>query len=274
METPEDLVARHEALLPNVRKFVLEYISTLKFNKGNKQQLYAVCLYCRLIELSHAVEISLDGNAVVAVPIWFRSIFELDVDITNIIADSTYCAQLDLAFLLQKKRLLEATRKPNSENAYLKPIKEIRDVQSDYGEVTKEINDLKANGFTDMVIRQRAEKADKLDEYDSVYNLLCLSAHNNISEVINAHIDQESAGEAKVVIFCQKIEDYLGHISAVIGILLQKTQTIGEFLGGQSIADEECVREFTRLKDEVSAEGKRQIDLHAQQLGGKQSPST
>lgn len=140
----EDLVERHERLLPDVHRFALDYLEALKFNQEDPQQLYAVCLCCRLIELAHAAEVLFKQNALAGVPIILRSMFEADIDMTNVITERDYFKQMYVSFLHQKKRLLEAANKTNPQNAFLKPIGDIHDVDKDLADVTTEINSLKA----------------------------------------------------------------------------------------------------------------------------------
>jgi hypothetical protein len=68
----------------NVPK-VSSKVSELKFDKNNPQQLYAVLIYVRIMELISSVLHSIDGKTFVAVPILIRGIFEAQVDLINII---------------------------------------------------------------------------------------------------------------------------------------------------------------------------------------------
>jgi hypothetical protein len=83
------------------------------------------------------------------------------------------------SFLKEKLRLTKeaASSKPNP---FLTAVRVSRNSAEDLKETQNELDRLVAEKKGPIDIRCRAELAGKLDEYLSVYNMLCLDTHNNI----------------------------------------------------------------------------------------------
>lgn len=113
--------------------------------------------------------------------------FEADIDLTNMMRCPEYYKRMYASFLEQKLRLMKeaASSKPNP---FLVAVLEHRNLKSDLEETQKELDNLKGQRNGPIDIRCRAELAGLLDEYLSVYNILCLDTHNNIRSLENWHL--------------------------------------------------------------------------------------
>lgn len=101
-------------------------------------------------------------------------------------------------------------------------------------------------------IRRRAELAGKIDEYLSVYNMLCLDTHNNIRSLEEWHLEVvDSNNDYRAVAFKQTKADLVHYLSAVAGIILVQTKALADFLGTTGIGFEKYYEEYTELQQAV-----------------------
>ncbi|MDN3511361.1 MAG: DUF5677 domain-containing protein [Candidatus Jettenia sp. CY-1] len=165
----------------------LHFLEMLCFNQKNPQQLFSVCLYARLLELATACKVLLEKNAMVGIPILLRSMFEADIDLTNLMKCPDYYKRMYASFLKEKLRLTKeaASSRPNP---FLTEIREDRNPKKDLCETQAELDQLIAENNGPIDIRHRAEFASKLDGYLSNYKSLCLDTHNNINSLEEWHI--------------------------------------------------------------------------------------
>jgi hypothetical protein len=176
--------------------------------------------------------------------------FEADIDLTNLIKCKDYSKRMYASFLKEKLRLTKeaASSKPNP---FLTAIRESRNPAEDKKKTQKELDQLAAEKNNPIDIRCRAEFAGMLDEYISVYNMLCLDTHNNIRSLEDCHIEVDSGDDYHVVAFKQTKADLVHHLSAILGILLHQTKAMADFLGTVGIDFEKYYKEFIKLQDAV-----------------------
>ena len=179
MTESKEVYERCEELLATVLGLALHFLETLHFNRKNPQQLFSVCLYARLLELATACKALLEKNAMVGIPILLRSMFEADIDLTNLMKCPDYYKRMYASFLKEKLRLTKEASSSRP-NPFLAEIRANRNPKKDLCETQAELDRLTAEKNGPIDIRCRAEFAGKLDEYLSNYNSLCLDTHNNI----------------------------------------------------------------------------------------------
>ena len=234
-----------ENVLASVLGLAIHTIESVHFNRRDPQQLFAVCLLARLIELATACKALLEKDALVGIPVLLRSMFEADIDLRNMIKTTDYSKRMYASFLEQKLRLTReaASAKPNpflaAVRAQRKPAEDLRDTQ-------KELDGLKAGGNGPIDIRCRAEFAGVLDAYLSVYNMLCLDTHNNIRSLEDWHIEATTPKDYHVVLFKAQKSDLIHHLTAIPAILLIQCRAVAEFLGTKDV---DFAPYFTELKD-------------------------
>jgi hypothetical protein len=239
------LAEKCENVLASVLGLAIHTIGAVHFNRRDPQQLFAVCLFARLVELASACKALLEKGTLVGIPVLLRSMFEADIDLRNMIKTPGYSKRMYASFLEQKLRLTReaASAKPNpflaAVRAQRKPAEDLRDTQ-------KELDELRAGGNGPIDIRCRAEFAGVLDAYLSVYNMLCLDTHNNIRSLEDWHIEATSAKDYRVVLFKQQKADLIHHLTAIPGILLVQCKALADFLGTKDI---DFAPYFSELKD-------------------------
>jgi hypothetical protein len=239
-----------EDTLASVLGLAMHFLNTLSFNRKDPQQLYSVCLYTRLVEIAGGCKALIEKNALVGIPIFLRSIFEADIDLANLMKCRDYSKRMYASFLKEKLRLTKeaASSKPNP---FLTAVRASRNHAEDLKETQDEIDRLAAGKHGPLDIRSRAELAGKIDEYLSVYNMLCLDTHNNIRSLEDWHLEVVSLDDYHVVPFKQTKADLVHHLSAISGIILLQTKALADFLGTVGIEFEKYYKEYTELQQAV-----------------------
>lgn len=250
MPNTNEVAKQCEDTLASVLGLAMHFLKTLSFNRKDPQQLYSVCLYTRLIEIASGCKALLEKNSLVGIPIFLRSMFEADIDLTNLMKNLDYSKRMYASFLKEKLRLTKeaASSKPNP---FLTAVRASRNPAEDLKETQDEIDRLATEKHDPIDIRCRAELAGKIDEYLSVYNMLCLDTHNNIRSLEDWHLEVVGPDDYHAVAFKQTKGDLVNHLSAVPGIILHQTKALADFLGTVGIEFEKYYKEYTELQQAV-----------------------
>jgi hypothetical protein len=178
--------------------------------------------------------------------------YEADIDLTNLMKCRDYSKRMYASFLKEKLRLTKeaSSSKPNP---FLTAVRASRDPAEDLEETQDELDRFVAEKHGPIYIRRRAELAGKIDEYLSVYNMLCLDTHNNIRSLEEWHLElvDSNDDEYRAVAFKQTKADLVHHLSAVAGIILVQTKALADFLGTTGIVFEKYYEEYTELQQAV-----------------------
>ncbi len=257
MPMTDEVAAQCEDTLESVLGLAMHFLKTLTFNRKDPQQLYSVCLYTRLVEIASGCKALLEKNAFVGIPILLRSMFEADIDLANLMKYPDYSKRMHASFFKEKLRLTKEAASSKF-NPFLTVVSASHNPAEDLKETQDEINRLAAEKHGPIDIRCRAELAGKLDEYLSVYNMLCLDTHNNIRSLEDWHLEVVGPDDYYAVAFKQTKADLAHHLSAVPGIVLLQTKALADFLGTTGIEFEKYDKEYTELQQAVkllTAEG-------------------
>lgn len=251
----EELAKHCESVLESVLGLAFHQLDALRFNRRDAQQLYAVCLYSRLLELASACKAVLEKNTLVGVPMLLRAMFEADIDLTNIMKSSDYPKQMYASFLEQKIRLTREAASSKS-NPFLADVRRYRNLRDDIDEAQNELDVLKEEKNGPINMRCRAELAGKLDEYLTVYNVLCLDTHNNIRSLENWHLDMVSDDDYQAVAFKMTKVDLLNYVSSISRILLVQSKALADFLGTEGIDFVPYFEEMSEIQIELKRHAK------------------
>jgi hypothetical protein len=254
MQNANEVATQCEDTLASVLGLAMHFLKTLSFNRKDPQQLYSVCLYTRLVEIASGCKALLEKNSLVGIPIFLRSMFEADIDLTNLMKCRDYSKRMYASFLKEKLRLTKeaSSSKPNP---FLKAVRESRNPAEDLKETKDELDRLAAEKNGPIDIRCRSELAGKIDEYLSIYNMLCLDTHNNIRSLEDWHIEVAGSDDYHAVAFKQTKADLVHHLSAIPGIVLLQTKALAGFLGTSGIEFEKYYKEYTELQHAVKQLG-------------------
>ncbi len=229
-----DVVKQSEDALTSILGFAKYFLETLKFDRKNPQQLYSVCLYARLFEIACGCKALLEKNALVGIPILLRSIFEAGIDLTSLMKCQDYYKRMYASFLKEKLRLTKEVFSSES-NPFFVDIISNQSPKKDICDIQDKLDQLIAENNGPINIRDRAELAGKLDEYLSIYNMLCLNAHNNISALGECHLKKSADDNYHVVAFKQTKAELMLYLYTICEILLLQTKALADFLGIKDI---------------------------------------
>lgn len=229
----------------------LSFLDKVHFDKKNGQQLAIVCLFLRIVELAASCKALLEKNALTGLPILLRSMFEADIDLTNCIKEKRYFKNMYASLLKEKmKRLKESF--PEKNNPYLKPINGVDSIEIELEFTENEYETLKKDGHKPIGIKDRSEKAGKLAEYHSIYNILCLETHNNIASLEKNYIEHDpEKDDYQVAIFKEKKEDHLAFISAIPGLIFYRINDLNKFFQIENFDIQDAFRSFKRTQEDL-----------------------
>jgi hypothetical protein len=250
MKNTNEVAMQCENTLASVLGLAMYFLKTLSFNRKDPQQLYSVCLYTRLVEIASGCKALLEKNSLVGIPIFLRSMFEADIDLTNLMKCRDYSKRMLASFLKEKLRLTKEAASSKL-NPFLAAVRTSRNPADDLKETQDEIDRLAAEKHGPIDIRCRAELAGKIDEYLSVYNMLCLDTHNNIRSLKDWHLEEVGSDDYHAVAFKQTKAGLVHHLSAIPGIILLQTKALADFLGTGGIEFDKYYKEYKELQQAV-----------------------
>ena len=246
MTESKQVYERCEELLASVLGLAPHFLETLRFNRKNPHQLFSVCVYARLLELATACKALPAKNVLVGIPILLRSMFEADIDLTNLMKCPDYYKRMYASFLKEKLPLTKeaASSRPN---LFLAEIRANRNPKKALCETQAELDKLIAEKNGPIDIRCRAEFAGKLDEYLTNYKSLCLDTYNNIRSLEEWYIQKLAAEDYRVVVSKQSKVDIVPEIMYISHILLIQTKSLADFLGTTDIEFDKYFIELQEL---------------------------
>ncbi|HEU4601246.1 MAG TPA: DUF5677 domain-containing protein, partial [Steroidobacteraceae bacterium] len=167
-------------LLALTKEFVdvcLVEAKNLKFDKQHPQQLYSICTYGSLLELASGIVLHAEAKQTICIPILMRSFLDAFATFGCCIKDPNHFKAMYASFTKEKLRLLDAATE-NPANPYLAGLAASMDAASEKSRLTKELADIKGQGYRPLKPWEEFQKADLSAEYQSLYWQLCLHAHN------------------------------------------------------------------------------------------------
>lgn len=259
MITDEKLAAEYQTMLSSVLGLSQHLISELKFDGKNPQQLYVVYLYARLHELACGAMALLETGALVGVPLLLRAMFECDVDLTNALKDPQYYKNIRSSFLKEQIKL-GSLAESSENNPYFGSPDAKADILVRLQQLRKELASLKSEDRGPLQIYDRALRAEKLQEYQTVYNMLCGDTHNSIESLENWHVDKSSPSQFRVTLFRMRKGEILHYLSSIPGVLLINAQAVAEFYGVERINFDAYFHRFKQLHSELTGKADEMRD--------------
>jgi hypothetical protein len=159
-------------------------LAKLRHDESDAQAI-ALAIYSTVIELfSSCVGLAAFGEPT-AVPIILRSMYESHVDLDNLLQDAGYVEHIHAAGYQQTLKIMEAA-----------PLRQLMKEgrKAEYDELNAKLADLKCRGKGPPQIYQRYKRAGRLDEYEGLYALFCIDAHNNSPALAERAISERPEG--------------------------------------------------------------------------------
>jgi len=232
----------------NVIDEAIELVSLIeeKFKSDNPQHLYMVCLHGTVLEMANGCFSLYKTKNNTTVPVLFRVQLEAYVDLRNLSDSVEYLQFMTVAYLHEKKKILNNAIKRGHQNVYLEALANSKDLRGKYDEACAQIAELKKKGGKKLKVWERFEKAGLTDLYESIYPELCQHSHNNLNILEKKHL-MEMDGTVKVSYFQPAEKEQSFHIiDTIAGILADSTAQVFSVLG---IDSEKLSKLKTKLEE-------------------------
>ena len=204
----------------------------------------------------------LEKNTITGLPILLRSMFEADIDLTNCIKEKKYFKTMYASLLKEQiKRLKESF--PEKDNPYLDRIDGYDTINSELKFYEHDFKTLKEDGHKPISVKDRCERAGKLAEYHSIYNILCLETHNNIAALEKNYIEHDYENNDYIVsIFNGTKEDHLSFISAIPGIIFHRINDMIEFFKIETFDIRDALIDFKKTQEALKLYASSELSNH------------
>lgn len=160
--------------------------SELEFDSTHALHQHVISLYGSIIELSSSIKVLYQSGHLTAIPVLLRTILEAFVDLCNLCQDPKYGYSLIMNSHNESLRFLKAAQ--NDQNIYTNMIAQDPNIDEHIANFEAKIDALKTNGNKRLNVRERFEKADMGDEYQTIYSMLCTASHNDIRALRTRHL--------------------------------------------------------------------------------------
>ncbi len=217
----------------------------------NQINILSISLCSSIFENTVACMSLLENKMYSSIPLLLRSIVEAYIDLVNLSKDKNYYNYIVASYYKEHKRLLKnILDDPNSNRFFIKS-KSMPDLQKKLQDAERDLNQLIAQGYSPLNIKEKFEKADMSELYGSVYYLLCQEFHNDPKALESRHIDMKNR---KVTIFMERsIEEIHPYIDSLAGVLVLSFQSVLKILGLQ---EGDHFKKALALLNELRAETK------------------
>jgi hypothetical protein len=214
----------------------LKLLPRIKFDKHHALDVTLLSLYSSLIELVGCILILMDNRGLLGVPSVFRTLLETYVEFHNLVRDPKYGYYIDANDAKEWLRVLKTAR--NTKNPYLSSFAGLPDLPEIITKFEKDLRSLKTRGFEPLSIGARFQRADMLDEYDSVYNFLCTEAHSNKRALINRHMEIDN-DDYELVVYKNGLDDrYIKYyLDSAADLLVSASVSIHEKLESDALEE-------------------------------------
>ncbi len=176
---------------------VVNAMPMIRFDIDNLAHVYAVSLHASIVQLCGGCLALAKTEHSAGVPILLRSLYEAVVDLDNLVRDPDYRERMEAANLVQFLKVLEAS----PSNPLLAGLAERHDLVALKTELSSQLEDLHSRRRGQMDFRARCEAVSRGNEYKSIYLLLCLDAHNNVTSLFDRHLSGRESGQVEVSVF-------------------------------------------------------------------------
>ena len=233
----EEAARKHFDFFVAAIKKSTEMARELHYDKTHKWCMAMVALYGTILEISHAIQTSIESDSAIGTPILLRSQLEACVDFTNLAADRTYGYHLDAANLNEWIKILKEAQK--GKNLYLKEIGEMADLDQHLADLDGQLEKLKKAGYLPLKNFQKFERSGLAHEYKSLYNFLCCHSHNNLRALIERHVAILNDGADIELQFFPLVglSDMLQYFDSAAGILVEATVGIHQAFESPKVAE-------------------------------------
>lgn len=224
--------------LDDLLSALLEEVEQIKFNKENPQELYLMCFYARILDLSFSINTLLKSDDCTGLPILLRSQMEAFVDFINLRKDEDFLYKIAASFVDQKSRLNKNSEKnlgwSNKESLNEKQIQDA------------------LQGHKPQAIWKRFKQIGLDKTYATVYFILCNYSHNNLAMIEHKHLDKKNEQHRFVLHKNEPLSDFIRFTMTFGAILVDAHNNLIDFFKtSPSNRTKDLCSQFSRLRTET-----------------------
>ena len=216
--------------LGKIYEVVFSRTDRLVFNRRDAQQLYAICMHGSVLESTSACITLLRSKEWGTVPAILRNLLEEYVDLVNVRRDPDYLKRMQSSFLKEQSRVLKRAIESGDTNPYLEALSNIDGIEGHDNKVTAELDSLRKDGFGELGIKDRFDRAGLVEMYESVFALLCQHSHNNLNILERRHLEEH--GDDIRVAYYQpwSSDDMMPYIDTIAGVVVGSLKEVAAVL--------------------------------------------
>jgi len=209
--------------------FLTHTISMLEkftFNHDDEAITHLFSLLATSIELlDNMLFLTHNENSRIGIPVLLRSCLEATVDIQFILKHKSNYQKLKLENLYLWKDIYEAS---NQDNAYVKHLKNDTDFRAKATETSLAIKELQSNGVDKASIRSKFKETDFLEEYCSLYAILCAHAHNGVHALNLRHITPVGSSNSIDLFRESRMQDFDSYLGVAVRLIALSVKSIND----------------------------------------------
>jgi hypothetical protein len=223
-------------LLPLLRTVAADSVrdaALFRFDKRDPQQLTAICVYSSILELSQGQLALIESGQTTALPVVLRSLLEAYADLRALLEDPEYHKRMYASFLDEKIRFLRNVSRSTA-NPFLFGVSQGMDVAAEISNLEEEIEPFRKEGRGPLKTHERFSSGKLQHEYQSIYWLLCLEGHNNMSALDDRHIEKEGDDYHVVLFRAADPADLVRALDALATVLIDGATSIHGMFGTEA----------------------------------------
>lgn len=187
----EDAFEAYLSYLTKLHDVAISLLPKIENFSEERKDLYVIALAASELEFVTASVLLFRKRVAAGIPSIFRSFLEAHIDFLNLAADPDYYRSLQLEWSREWLRVLESA---DGLNPYLAGIAEHDGFDTSKTMHGRSLEDLADQGVRRLTKRDKFERADMAEEYESIYNFVSAETHNNLRSLFKRHISRSENG--------------------------------------------------------------------------------
>lgn len=225
--------------------FISNVILILKkftFNHDEEAISHIFSLLATSIELlDNMLFLTLNENSRIGIPVLLRSCLEATVDVQFILKDKNNYQKLKLENHYLWKDIYEASYQ---DNAYVKHLKTSTDFASKAKETSQAIKELEQNGVKIASIHSKFKETGFLEEYCSIYGVLCANAHNGGFALGLRHLTTKGSSHSIDLFKPSKMVDFDSYMGVAVRLIALSIKSINDAFKYDLQADVDTIEDM------------------------------
>jgi hypothetical protein len=204
----------------------ISILEKLTFDHDDEAISHIFSLLATSIELlENMCFLTQNDNSRIGIPILLRSCLEATVDIQYLLKDKNNYSKLKLENLYLWKDIYEASYQ---DNAYVKHLKKATDFSAKARETGLAIRKLEKKGVARPSIQTKFKETDFLEEYCSIYAILCAHSHNGKFALGVRHLTPIGLSHSIDLFKSSKMVDFDSYLGVAVRLIALSIKSIND----------------------------------------------